>query len=183
MPRRSVVRCRRRCRWSSFLPTWLGMGPGRVGITVVWGSGWGAGLEQGLGRRASRRVARSSLGRVRAAKRGEIAPHGRGAPRGPPGEGLGEGRGEGRGARGGSKGEGRGILPHPLSRRRTEESHATLSLSTCTSTSGPCSRLNRCTDTVTARTWTSCVHVRAHVQVLSLKDTPYELNRASSGQP
>ena len=76
-----------------------------------------------------------------------------------------EARGEGRGARGVSKGEGRGLLPHPLSRARTEESHATLSLSTCTSTSGPCSRLNRCTDTVTARTWTSCVHVHAHVQV------------------
>ena len=60
-----------------------------------------------------------------------------------------EARGEGRG----SKGEGRGLLPHPLSRARTEESHATLSLSTCTSTSGPCSRLNRCTDTVTARRW------------------------------
>ena len=85
-----------------------------------------------------------------------------------------------------SKGEGRGLLPHPLSSGRTEESHATLSLSTCTSTSGPCSRLNRCTDTVTARTWLKCVH--AHVQVhgvhvLSLKVTPYGLNCASSGQP
>ena len=90
-------------------------------------------------------------------------------------------------ARGEERVKGRGARPStpPLSRARTEESHARLSLSTCTSTSGPCSRLNRCTDTVTARTWTSCVHVRAHVQVhvLSLKDTPYELKCASSGQP
>ena len=63
-----------------------------------------------------------------------------------------------------SKGEGRAFYP-PLSRARTEKSHATLLLSTCTSTSSPCSRLNMCTDTVTARTWTSCVHVHAHVHV------------------
>ena len=63
-------------------------------------------------------------------------------------------RGKGRGARGGArvagrgadKGEGRGLLPHPLSRVRTEESHAMLSLSSCTSTSGPCSRLYRYAD-------------------------------------
>ena len=41
-----------------------------------------------------------------------------------------------------------GLLSLPLSRGRTEESHATLSLSTCTSTIDPCSRLSRYTDTI-----------------------------------